>query len=321
MSKLKVSSSPHINDKDTASGIMRDVIIALIPATIAGTVIFGFYSLIVIAVCVGSCLLSEYFYNYFLKKPQTIKDLSAVVTGILLGLNLPPLVPLYVPVIGSVFAIIIVKMLFGGIGKNFANPAITARIFLILSFGTLMTHFISPVDYSQGFFKGFFGKFSMTDAVASSTPLTDGDFNLLDLFIGTTEGCIGETSAVALLIGGIYLCVRRVIDFRLPLVIFAVMAAFSFIFSGDIASVLPSLLSGGLILGAIFMATDYATSPNTVRGLMIYGLFIGIVNSILREFSPMAEGMSYAILLGNIVTPIIDKYIYPKKFGEIRQND
>ena len=321
MSKLKVSSSPHINDKDTASGIMRDVIIALIPATVAGTVIFGFYSLIVIAACVGTCILSEFLYNYLLKKPQTIKDLSAVVTGILLGLNLPPLVPLYVPVIGSVFAIIIVKMLFGGIGKNFANPAITARIFLILSFGTLMTHFISPVDYSQGFFKGFFGKFSMTDAVASSTPLTDGNFNLLDLFIGTTEGCIGETSAVALIIGGIYLCARRVIDFRLPLVIFAVMAAFSFIFSGDIASVLPSLLSGGLILGAIFMATDYATSPNTVRGLVIYGLFIGIVNSILREFSPMVEGMSYAILLGNIVTPIIDKYIYPKKFGEIRQND
>ncbi len=313
---LKVSSSPHINDNTTAKGIMRDVIIALIPALIAGTLFFGFYSLLVVLLCMGSCILFEYTYNKMTKSKSTVKDLSAMVTGLLLGLNLPPLVPLYIPVIGSAFAIIIVKMLFGGLGKNFANPAISARIFLVISFGQAMTYFISPMDYSGGFLGGFFRYFGQSDSTASATPLgRGGQATLLQLFLGNTGGCIGETSAAALLAGGIYLSVKKIIDFRLPLVIILTVAAFAFIFSGDIREVLPSILSGGLMIGAIYMATDYSTSPNTVRGMLIYAFLIGLLTAVIREYSSMPEGMSYAILLGNLTVPLIDKYIYPAHFG------
>jgi electron transport complex protein RnfD len=320
MVSLKVSSSPHITGKFTTRRIMLDVIIALIPAAIAGALFFGFYSLIVVAVCVGACVLTEFTYNYLRKKPQTAGDLSAAVTGMLLGLNMPPLVPIYVPVLGSVFAIVIVKMLFGGIGKNFANPAITARIFLTLSFGSLMTYFISPADYSQGFFNGFFGAFSMADAVASPTPLRSGNESLLYMFLGNVGGCIGETSAVALLLGAAYLTVRKVIDIRLPLVIIGVVAVMSLLFGGSFDAMLYGVLGGGLLLGAIFMATDYSTSPNTTLGMIIYGAAVGLIAALLREYSPMPEGMSYAILLGNLIVPLIDKYIYPKKFGEKKRN-
>lgn len=313
--KLKMSSSPHINDKATAKNIMLDVIIALIPATLAGAFFFGFYSLVVVLLTICSCVFFEFTYNKITKKGSSIKDLSAVVTGLLLGLNLPPLVPLYIPVIGGLFAIMIVKMLFGGIGKNFANPAITARIFLVMSFGSVMTYYISPLNYTGGFFGQFFKYFGTADSVASATPLSGGSATLLQLFLGNTGGCIGETSAAALLLGGIYLCFKRIIDFRLPLIIILIVGAFSFIFSGDISTVLPSLLSGGLIIGSFYMATDYATSPNTAKGLIVYAVVIGFFTAIIRKYSSMPEGMSYAILLGNLLVPLIDKYIYPKNFG------
>lgn len=316
MVSLKVSSSPHITGKFTTKRIMLDVIIALTPAALAGVFFFGFYSLLVVAVCMGVCVITEFTYNYLQKKPQTVGDLSAAVTGMLLGLNMPPLVPIYVPIIGSIFAIVIVKMLFGGIGKNFSNPAITARIFLILSFRTLMTSFISPVDYSYGFFNMFFS----FDGVASATPLSSGNASLLYMFLGNVGGCIGETSAVALLVGGIYLSIRKVIDFRMPLVIIAVVALMSLVFSGNFNSMLYSVLGGGLLLGAIFMATDYSTSPNTTLGMIIYALVIGLITALLREYSPMPEGISFAILFGNFIVPLIDKYIYPKKFGEEKRN-
>jgi electron transport complex protein RnfD len=310
-----MSSSPHINTKDTVRGIMLDVILALIPALLAGTFFFGFYSLLVVVLSVGCCILWESTYNALVKKPNTVKDLSCIVTGMLLGLNLPPLVPLYIPVIGSAFAIIIVKMLFGGIGKNFANPAIAARIFLVISFGRIMTYFISPLDYSHGFLNGFFKYFGQADSTASATPLAGGQATLLQMFLGNTGGCIGETSALALILGGIYLCVKKVIDIRLPLVIILTVAAFTFIFKGDIGAILPALLGGGLMIGSIFMATDYSTSPNSVRGMLIYAFAIGLLTAVIRQYSTMTEGMSYAILLANLTVPLIDKYIYPAHFG------
>lgn len=314
--KFKVTSSPHITDNATGSRIMSDVIIALIPALLAGAYFFGFYALIVVAVSVATCVLTEYAYNALLKKRNSIKDLSAVVTGLLLGLNLSTNVPLYIPVIGGVVAIVLVKMLFGGIGKNFANPAITARIFLLLCFSGTMMDFAAPNDYSGGFFAEFFRMGGRgVDAAASATPLSGGSAGLLDLFLGNISGSIGEVSALALLIGGAYLIIRRVIDYKIPLIITATVAAFAFIFSGDISAVLPELLSGGLLIGGIFMATDYSTSPNTAKGTIIYSLIIGIFIAVIREFSFMPDGVSYAILLGNIAVPLIDKYIYPRPFG------
>lgn len=315
LGKLMMSSSPHITGRNSVRRIMLDVIIALIPAALAGVFFFGFYSLLVILLSIASCILFEYLYCVLLKKKSSTGDLSAVVTGLLLGLNLPPLVPLYVPVVGALFAIAVVKMLFGGIGKNFANPAITARIFLMLSFSSAMTHYISALDYSGGFFGQFF-KSLTSDGTASATPLSGGNATLLQLFLGNIGGCIGETSAAALIIGGIYLCVRKVIDIRLPLIIILTVGVFAFIFRGDISAVLPAILSGGLFLGAIFMATDYSTSPDTVKGMIIYALIIGLFTAILREYSTMPEGMSFSILLGNLIVPLIDKYIYPKNFGE-----
>lgn len=319
MPNLKVSSSPHINDNTSARGIMLDVIIALIPATIAGTLFFGFYSLLIVFVCICSCILFEYTYNLVTRSKNTIKDCSAAVTGILLGLNLPPLVPLYIPIIGSAFAILIIKMLFGGIGKNFANPAISARIFLVISFGQVMGHYIAPLNYSGGFFGEFFRYFGQQDSVASATPLGRGNASLLELFVGNIGGCIGETSAAALLAGGIYLSIKKVIDFRLPLTIIVTVAAFTFIFSGDISAVLPAVLSGGLMIGAIYMATDYSSSPNTVRGMLIYAFFIGLLTALIRQYSSMPEGISYAILLGNLIVPLVDKYVYPKHFGFVKE--
>lgn len=319
MQGLKMSSSPHINDKATTKNIMLDVIIALIPATVAGTLFFGFYSLLLVLICIASCVLFEYTYNLLVKNKNSIKDLSAVVTGLLLGLNLPPLVPIYIPIIGSLFAIVIVKMLFGGLGKNFANPAITARIFLVLSFGGVMNHYISPLNYSGGFFSNFFKYFGQADSVASATPLSNGNATLMQLFLGSIGGCIGETSAAALLLGGIYLSIKKVIDFRVPLIIISTVGIFSFIFTGDISTVLPFILSGGLFIGSIYMATDYSTSPNSVRGLLIYAFVIGLLTAMIRQFSTMPEGMSYAILLGNLIVPLIDKYIYPAHFGYRRK--
>ena len=236
-----MSASPHIASAETTANIMRDVVFALMPALFCGVYFFGLYALLLVLLSVGSCLLFEYFFCKIRRIPNTISDWSAVVTGLLLGLNLPPAVPVYVPVIGGLFAIVIVKMLFGGLGRNFANPAITARVFLIMAWPALMVKFV------------------------------------------------GSAAVMALCFGG---------------------------FSG----ILPALLSGGLMLGSIFMATDYATSPNTRTGTVIYAVFIGVLTIVLREYANYPEGMSFAILLGNLLVPLLDKFIVPRPFGYRKEN-
>ncbi len=317
-----MSASPHIASAETTANIMRDVVFALMPALFCGVYFFGLYALLLVLLSVGSCLLFEYLFCKIRRIPNTISDWSAVVTGLLLGLNLPPAVPVYVPVIGGLFAIVIVKMLFGGLGRNFANPAITARVFLIMAWPALMVKFVAPIDYSQGFaafFNLFGAAFGTADVVTSATPLGGADADLLSLFLGNVAGCIGETSALALLLGGIYLVVRRIIDWKIPVLVLGSAAVMALCFGG-FSGILPALLSGGLMLGSIFMATDYATSPNTRTGTVIYAVFIGVLTIVLREYANYPEGMSFAILLGNLLVPLLDKFIVPRPFGYRKEN-
>lgn len=336
MSRYLVSSSPHIASSRTTRNIMLDVIIALMPAVIAMVAIFGFYPLLNTLVCVGFCVLFEFLFNLIRKKEQTVGDLSAIVTGIILGLNLPAVVPIYVPVVGALFAIVIAKMLFGGIGRNFANPAISARIFLLLAWTGVMTSFVAPLDWANLAENNMFFTVSnvfnikMPDLVTSATPLAHvkealelgvnpaTGINALDMFLGTIGGSAGEVSALAILIGGIYLLVRRVIDWKIPLVYILSTVIFTAIFYSDTGYVgeyvWTYLLGGGLLFGAFFMATDYATSPKSPVAVIIYGIGLGLLTVIIRKFSSMSEGVSYAILLMNIVTPLLDK-IKVKPFG------
>lgn len=298
---LNVTSSPHIKHLDTTSGIMLDVIIALLPACAYGCIIFGWYAGALLATCVISAVVAEAIWNLLLKKEQTIGDLSAVVTGLLLGMNLPPRLPLWMAAIGSVVAIIVVKQMFGGIGCNFANPAITARIVLLVSFPAAMTVFISPVD-----------------AVTSATPLSgalETVPTVKQLFFGMHSGCIGETSAFLLLVGGLYLMIRRVIAPIIPVCFIGSVALLSFISGQDIAL---SVFGGGLMLAAIFMATDYTTSPTTNWGKVIFGLGCGILTFIIRKFAALPEGVSYSILLMNILVPYINKATIKKPFGYVK---
>lgn len=318
--KLIVSSSPHVASNNSVRKIMLDVIIALAPAFIASVIFFGLYALMITALAVGSCVLFEWLYNLMRKQKTTIGDLSSVVTGLILAFNLPPTVPFYIPILGGAFAILIVKMLFGGLGKNFANPAATARLFLVLSFGMAMTKFVAPIDYSNGFWAGFTQFYGDVDGFTSSTPLGGGEQNLLNMFLGNTAGCIGETSALALIVGGIYLIVRGVIDYKIPVIYIGTVACFTYIFTGSIASVPPALLGGGLMLGAFFMATDYATSPNSTWGTVIYALGLGFLTVLLRLFTPMPEGVSFAIVIMNLVVPLIDKYIINRPFGTMKRD-
>jgi electron transport complex protein RnfD len=305
---------------------MMDVCIALLPAVLVSILVFGLYPLVVVILSVAAAVFGEYLYNVLRKKPHTTGDFSAVVTGLLLGLNLPPVVPLYIPIVGGIFATMLVKMLFGGIGKNFANPAITARIFLVLAWGAAMTAYVVPVDWSQGaegLIHYFKYTFSDITAVTGATPLQYvktgdlGDVNLLNMFLGTIGGCAGETSALALLVGGAYLGLKRIIDVKIPLIYIGTTAFLALVFKG-IDYVLPFILGGGLMIGAIFMATDYSTSPNTKLGVIIYSVMLGVLTVIIRVFSKMPEGVSFAILLMNIVTPLLDKYIIPKPFGYVK---
>lgn len=336
MSRYLVSSSPHIASSRTTRNIMLDVIIALMPAVIAMVAIFGFYPLLNTLVCVGFCVLFEFLFNLIRKKEQTVGDLSAVVTGIILALNLPAVVPIYVPVVGALFAIVIAKMLFGGIGRNFANPAISARIFLLLAWTGVMTSFVAPLDWSNLAENNMFFTVSnvfnikMPDLVTSATPLAHvkealelgvnpaTGINALDMFLGTIGGSAGEVSALAILIGGIYLLVRRVIDWKIPLIYILSTVVFTAIFYANTGYVgeyvWTYLLGGGLLFGAFFMATDYATSPKSPVAVIIYGIGLGLLTVIIRKFSSMSEGVSYAILLMNIVTPLLDK-IKVKPFG------
>ncbi len=297
--KLHISVSPHIHRKRTTTGIMLDVIIALLPTTVAGVLIFGLRALAVIGVCVASAVLSEFLFNLILKKKHTVKDLSCVVTGLLLGLNLPANAPLWQCAVGSVFAIIVVKCLFGGIGKNVVNPAITARVFMLVAFSSLAkTAF--PVDAAAG----------ATPLVSETAPA------ITDLLLGTTGGCIGETCAVALIIGGIYLLIRKVISWHIPVAFIGTVFIFSFLVKDfSLNEALVQVLSGGLLIGAIFMATDYTTSPETALGKIVYGIGAGVITALIRFWGIYPEGVSFGILLMNILNPYICSLTARKLFG------
>ena len=301
---LHMSVSPHIHSGRSTSRIMLDVLIALLPATVAGVVIFGFMSLLVVAVCVASCVAFEALYNLIAKKEQTVGDLSAAVTGLLLGLNLPANVPIWQCVIGSLFAIVLVKCLFGGIGYNLVNPAITARVFMLVSFGS-MAKAAAP---------------TIVDTASGATPLANiaegGTTSVLDLFLGLHSGAIGETCALALLLGLAYLLVRRVITWHIPAAFIGSVFLLSLFMEGfNFVTAISLVLSGGLLIGAIFMATDYVTSPSTAWGKIIFGLGAGLLTFLIRYFGTYPEGVSFAILFMNILTPYIDKLTARKIFG------
>lgn len=316
MKNKQVSISPHITSNNSVRRIMLDVLIALLPAVICSVIFFGLYSLFLIVLSCCSALVTELLFNVIRKKEQSIGDLSFLVTGVLLALNLPPTVPFYLPIVGS-FVAITTKMLFGGIGKNFANPAITGRIFLLLAWSGFMTSFVQPISWAVGeCFKFFSCAITGSDisVITSATPLSGGCAKLLDMFLGSIGGSIGETCSLALIIGGIYLCIRKVIDYKIPLIFISSTALFTLIFGGA-SDVLPGILSGGLLLGGIFMATDYATSPNSFWGVVIYSFLGGFLTALIRYYGSYPDGVSFAILLINIITPLLDKYIRPRPFG------
>lgn len=314
MSDLKhVSSSPHIRSKITTSNIMLMVIFALLPATAVGIWNFGVSALMNIVVCVGVSVASEFIYEKLMHKKVTIGDYSAALTGLLLALNLPPKATWWMSALGSVFAIVVVKQIFGGLGQNFMNPALAARCFLLISFTGRMTNFTY-------------------DGVSTATPLAllkNGEsVNILDMVIGRTAGTIGETSAVALLFGAAFLLIMGIIDLKIPASYIISFVIFITIFGGhgfDLSYIVAHLAGGGLMLGAFFMATDYVTSPITPKGQIVYGILLGILTGIFRLFGGSAEGVSYAIIFGNLLVPLIERVTMPKPFGpdkkEVKANE
>ena len=293
---------------------MLMVVIALLPTTIFGIYNFGPRALLLILLSVATCVLTEYVYEKLMKKPVTVKDFSAVVTGLLLALNLPASVSWFVPVIGGIFAILIVKQLFGGLGQNFMNPALAARCFLLISFSGQMTDFSVP--------KGAWGNIAV-DTVSGATPLAllkSGETaDVLSLFIGNVQGTIGETSAIAILIGAIFLLCMKIIDLRIPLTYLASFVIFIALFGGhglDPNYILGHLFGGGLMLGAWFMATDYVTSPITKKGQIVYGVILGVLTGLFRLFGGSAEGVSYAIIFSNLLVPLIERVTMPTAFGK-----
>ncbi len=303
--KLNISSSPHIRDKMTTSKIMLYVLIGLLPATIFG--IYNFrheHAWILVVVTTITAILSEYLYERLMHKPITIGDLSAAVTGLLLALNLPPTLPVWMGALGAVFAIVVVKQLFGGLGQNFMNPALAARCFLLISFTGRMTYFVY-------------------DGMTGATPLAKlkaGEaVNTMDMMLGLTRGTIGETSMVAIIIGACFLLLMGVIDLRIPGTYIVTFVIFITIFGGhgfDIGFITAHLCGGGLMLGAWFMATDYVTSPITKQGQILYGVCLGLLTGLFRLFGGSAEGVSYAIIISNLLVPLIEKITLPKPFGK-----
>ena len=301
-----VSVSPHVREQSTTQSIMRDVIIALLPILAFGVYHFGIGALQVIIISVVTCVIGEILFDLAVKKPVTVFDGSAVVTGLILAINLPATAIWWMPVLGGLFAIVAVKMLFGGLGQNFMNPALAARCFLLISFSGRMTDFTM-------------------DGVSSATPLAAmkaGELpDLLSLFLGFHGGCIGEVSALAIFAGGIYLIVKKVISVRIPLTYILSTAAFilliNLINGGDISTnyLLAQVLSGGLLVGAFFMATDYATSPITPKGQLLYGILLGLFTALFRTVGSSAEGVSYAIIICNLLVPLIENITIPKPFG------
>lgn len=308
---LEVSASPHARSNITTRKLMLDVVIALVPALIASVVIFGLRALLVTIVSVASSVFFEWAMRKFiLKRSNTIGDFSAVVTGMLLAFNLPSGIPLWMAVVGSAFAIIIVKQCFGGIGQNFVNPAIAGRIFMLLSFGKMM-------QWSQPL-AGFMN-ITGVDALTGATPLAsepDALPSLLEMFLGARGGCLGETCIAAILLGGIYLVARKVIKPTIPVAYILTVAVIMIIAGkGDMKYVAYQLMSGGLCLGAVFMATDYTTSPINTKGKIIFGIGCGIITCIIRLFGSLPEGVSYSIILMNVLCPLIERATTPKPFG------
>ena len=307
--KLIVSTSPHIRTKTTTQSIMRDVLIALSPAAVAGIVFFGLRALLTIALCVGTAILSEYLFNLATKKKQTVGDLSAVVTGLLLALTLPAKTGIFECIVGSAFAIVVVKCLFGGIGCNFANPAVTARVFLLLSFASVGG--------------GSHTVFQDVELVGGATPLelvgTEAANlpSILNMLIGNRMGAIGEGCAIALILGGIYLIVRKVISWHTPVIYIGTVFALSLLITFDITEALYHVLGGGLIIAAFFMATDYVTTPINKYGKMVFAFGCGILTVLIRFFGSYPEGVSFAILIMNIVSPYIEKLCTMKPFGKV----
>ena len=301
---MKISSNPHIRSKVTTGNIMLAVVFALLPATGFGIYNFGLHALLLILVTVATTVLSEFLYEKAMKQKVTIGDFSAVVTGLLLALNLPPKAPLWIGIIGGVFAIIVVKMLFGGIGQNFMNPALAARCFLLISFTSIMTNFDC-------------------DAYTGATPLAaikaGESVNILNMIIGKTSGTIGETSMIAIVLGACILIMAGAIDLKIPGSYIVSFLIFITLFGGhglDMTYLSAELAGGGLMLGAFFMATDYVTRPITKNGQYIFGILLGILTGIFRIFGASAEGVSYAIIIGNLLVPLMEKVTYPKPFGK-----
>jgi len=301
---MKVSSNPHIRSKLTTSNIMIAVVIALLPAMGFGIYNFGLNALMLVCVTVATTVLTEFLFEKLLHKKVTVGDFSAVVTGLLLALNLPPAAPWWIGVIGGVFAILVVKMLFGGLGQNFMNPALGARCFLLISYTSIMCNFDC-------------------DTYTGATPLAalkaGESVNVFDMVIGRTAGTIGETSMIAIVIGACFLILLGIIDLKIPGSYIVSFVIFLILFGGhglDFNFISAHLAGGGLMLGAFFMATDYVTRPITKKGQYLYGIFLGIMTGIFRVFGPSAEGVSYAIIIGNLLVPLIEKITLPKAFGK-----
>ncbi len=304
--KLIISSSPHLKGPRTVRSLMLDVVLALVPATVAAVVIFGMRALMVIAASVISAVVSEYVYEKAVKREVTVGDFSAVITGLLLALTLPPGVPLYVPIVGSAFAIIVAKQIFGGLGTNFVNPALAARAFVLAAWPAhVLKDWVNPLTH---------------DAVSTATPLAGGAVpGISDLFFGIRIGSLGETCIAALLLGGIYLLVRGVIDPAIPLGFLGTLALGSWVFGKSGAyfqgDPVTALMLGGPVLGAFFMATDYVTSPVTLKGRLYMGIGCGFITLLIRLWGGYPEGVTYAILLMNLVTPLIDRFVVPRYYG------
>lgn len=323
MEKLIVSPSPHIRGNSTTSKVMTLVIIALIPSIIAATLIFGLRALILVITCVASSVLSEFFCRKIMKRDNTISDFSAAVTGIILALNLPVSLPLWMAMLGSFVSIVIVKQLFGGLGQNFANPAIVGRLVLTLSFTKEMSEWVKPFWYQTA------------DLMTAPTPLAEKwlvsyssssgfvgvvspPVDYIDLFLGKTGGCIGETCALAIILGGIFLLMTKTITFHIPFCYVGTVALLTVVSGGD---ALYHILSGGLLFGAFFMATDYVTSPVTKNGKIIFGIGCGVITFLIRKFGAYPEGVSFAILLMNLLTPYIDRLTRTKPFGMVKAKE
>ncbi len=302
--RLRVSTAPHIHCKQSAHTIMRDVLIALFPCAAAGVIYFGGAVVRVLLLSTFSAVFAEFLWQKATRRPVRVRDLSAAVTGLILGLNLPPTAPWWLSVVGSVLAIVVVKQLFGGIGHNFMNPAMAARAILLTSWPVHMTSFAYPHA---------FGGAAGYDVLSSATPLQGGTATIAELFIGNIPGCIGETCKIAILLGALYLLLRGVIRWYIPACFAGAYMLFALLFGADPVA---GVFSGGLLFGAVFMATDYTTTPMTARGQMLFGAGCGLLVALIRSYGTYPEGVTYAILLMNIATPLIDKYVKLRMYGE-----